>query len=290
MKNPLTPTLTALLLAVTLTACGADPAAATQAATTTTEITTTTAAPTTTEAPAMTEDATTTTRATTTAQRLTTTDIFQQYRDEINCSNMTAQEKKEALKLLEYQEDSNGVMYFESERTPWPPRANYFSQLVYAAVRVKFQYGGQDWLIQMWKGRYTLILLGGEIAVLKKPIEQAAEHYWPATESEELSISMDIYQHNFLTKRTKHLFSRSTNSAWWFNGLVPGSFHEYNKKGEIIMVATITFPNQEMLKAFEEPFRKIGFKRGTPGPANPERYAINGNSLTFSWQHIDQDA
>jgi len=306
MKKLLTLALIALLL-LALAACGTEPVAATQAPTTTTEATSTTLPPTT---PTTTEEATTTTKTTITQRPTTTTHIFQREIDAINNSDMTEREKKLALQLLEMPCDENGVYYYEPERwtatkpvfpppygfSPRPEMIYDFGsvppliQLVYATVRVKFQYAGQAWMIQMWKGRYGLVMLGGEIAVLKKPIEQAAEHYLPATEAEELAISMDVYQHNFDANETKHLFSRSTNSAWWFNGFKPGGFYLYNRKSEIIMVGTITFPNQEMLQAFEESFKKIGFKRGTPDSAHPETYAVNDNSLTFSWQYIDQDA
>ena len=145
-------------------------------------------------------------------------------------------------------------------------------------------------MIQMWKGRYGLVFIGGEIGVFKKPIPQAAEHYTPASPSEELKISMDIYQHSFLTDQTRYLFTRQDESTWWLNGFVPGSFYEYNNKKEIIMVGAITFPNQEMLRAFETSFAKAGFKKGLPDRDHPETYAASGNTIKFSWQYIDQDA
>jgi len=208
---------------------------------------------------------------------------------------MQATTATEALSTTEastVQRDEDGVGFYEQTRSPWPPPilASHDFPAVYVTVRVKFQYGGQDWMIQLWKGRYGLVMLGGEIAVLKKPVEQPAEHYWPIEPSEELAISMDVYQHNFVTGKTKHLFTRSTDAAWWFNGFVAGSFMEYNRKDEIVMVGTIAFPDPEMLKAFEESFAKIGFKSGTTDHEHPETYAIDGNALTFSWQYIDQDA
>jgi len=290
MKRLLSLVLIALLLPAILAACGSAPV-------NTTEATTTTEVMPTTEAPTTTEEATTTTKAITT-QKPTTT--VTQRRD----GEMTPEEWQQALERMGLKEDKNRVMYSERERTadpladiqpynPYSHSAINFEpppiQMVSATVRVKFQYAGQAWMIQMWKGCYGLVLLGGEIAVLKKPTEQAAEHYWPAEESEELAISMDVYQHNFKTNSTKHLLARSTKSAWWFNGFVPGSFIEYNKKSEIIMVGRITFPNQEMLKAFEEAFTAFGFKSGIPGRDRPEEYMTDGNTLRFAWQFFDQD-
>jgi len=296
MQRLLSLALIAILLPVALAACGSETVAGMEADTTT-EILFTVEAPTTPEAPTTIEETTTTTQP----------EYIQQQIDAINNNdNLTAREKEYYLKYLVFHRDETGVAYLERERwtesrstdgfvalVNWQPSYGeppHYVQMVYYTVRVKFQYAGQDWMIQMWKGRYGLVMMGCEIAVLKKPIEQPAEHYWPASESEELAISMDVYQQNMQTGNTKHLFTRSANSAWWFNGFTAGSFIEYNKKSEIILVGTITFPEQEMLKAFEESLIKIGFKSGTPDYAHPETYAINGNALTFAWQTIDQDA
>ena len=107
---------------------------------------------------------------------------------------------------------------------------------------------------------------------------------------EQLEFKLDVYQHNFLTNQTKHLFTRGPEPAAWYNGFVPGSFYEFNRKDEIIVVGSITFPDEDMLRAFAEPFAKAGFKKGNPSKDNPEIYSVNGATLTFSWQYIDQDA
>jgi hypothetical protein len=197
-------------------------------------------------------------------------------------------------------------------------------QLIYGTIRVKFRYGyvyktytdgdkkgqvmydesnqpvyetdslgkpiAKDWMIQLWKGRYGLVMLGGEIGVYTKPSTQNTSHYYSALAEEELVMAMDCYQQNFLTGEKKHLFTRGPESAWWLTGFVPGSFYEYNKKSEVIMVANIQFPNTDMLSAFETPFAAAGFSKGSPGPNNPETYTTSGTSLKLSWQYIDQDA
>ncbi|MDR3314118.1 MAG: DUF4474 domain-containing protein [Oscillospiraceae bacterium] len=197
-------------------------------------------------------------------------------------------------------------------------------QLVYATVRVKFRYGyvyalypkgdakqGQviydasgnptyekdaqgnpipkDWMVQLWKGRYGLVMLGGEMGVYTKPSTQTSEHYYSAVAEEELIMAMDVYQHDFVKGTTKKLFTRGPESAWWLTGFVPGSYLQYNKKSEIILVGNLEFPNAEMLEAFRVPFEAAGFHPGSPGRDNPETYTTSGTSLKFSWQYIDQD-
>jgi hypothetical protein len=202
-----------------------------------------------------------------------------------------------------------------------------FLQLVYGTVRVKFRYGyvykyykdgdkkGQvmydennqpiyetdsagnpipkDWMIQMWKGRYGLLILGGEIGVYTKASTQKAEHYYSALAEEELIMAMDIYQHNFSTGKTKYLFTRGPESAWWLTGFVYGNFNDNksNNKGkdEIIMVANVQCPDQEFLNLFANGLSGAGFSSGSPGRQNPETYTTSGTSLKFCWQFIDQD-
>ena len=220
------------------------------------------------------------------------------YEPDPNDPGLTAEQEKElALKLLTYKMDENGIFYVAHER--WTKTSGFnqiynlsnpLIQLVYGTVAVKFQYGNKDWLVRLWKGRYGLVMLGGEIGVFNKPADQVEERYYSASADEELVMAMEVYQHNFSKNQTKHLFTRGPESAWWFNGFVPGSFHEYNKKPEIIIVGTIQFPGEEMLQAFEAAFAAAGFVQGSPTRDNPETYVTSGNSLKFCWQYLDQGA
>jgi len=173
-------------------------------------------------------------------------------------------------RLLPYKMDENGIFYMSEQAWPGP-----LDQTIYSTVCVKFRYEYKDWLIQMWKGSYGLVMLGCEIA---------------AEPETALVLQMDLYQKNFQANQIKHLFTRGPESAGWFNGFVPGKFYEESKKSEIIMVGSIEFPDEEMLRAFEASFAKAGFGKGTPSQHSPEIYAIHENTLTFSWQYIDQDA
>jgi len=290
--------LTSLLLAIAallaLAACGGKPAL--EAAVETGVALTTTI----TTLPATTTEITTTTQRATTSKLTTQTSIdpLQKQKDIINESNRSAEEKEGALKILDFKRDKNGVFYLEIERDQWTIHHPYWLldkgmiydlappliQMIYGTVRVKFQHKEQDWLFQMWKGRYALCMMGGEIGIFTKD----KDVYMPA--EAELEFSMDVYQHDFATGKTAHLFTRETATAWWYNGFMPGAFHEYNKRSEIIMVGTIKFPDQEMLRAFEASLAACGFSSGIPSRDGPETYSTNGNTLKFSWQYIDQDA
>jgi len=224
-------------------------------------------------------------------------DPYAKEKEAIIDSNMTDDEKRQALNLLSYKMDENGIFYVAHER--WGKGygfnqiydlSNPLIQLVYSTVRVKFHYDNKDWMICLWKGRYGLVMLGGEIGIYNKPAGQAEERYYAASDEEELVMAMEIYQHRFGTGQTKYLFTRGPQSDWWLTGFVPGSFYEYNKKSEIIMVANIQFPDEEMLQAFEAALAAAGFAQGSAGRDNPETYAVSGNGLKLCWQYIDQGA
>jgi hypothetical protein len=148
----------------------------------------------------------------------------------------------------------------------------------------------KDWMVQMWKGRYGLVMIGGEIGVYTKAHTQTTEHYFSASKQEELTMAMDAYHMNFLTGASEKIFTRGPMSAWWLTGFVPGNFYQQNKKAEIIMVANLKFPNETMLGLFVGGLKNAGFSAGSPGPKNPESYVISGLNVKFCWQYIDVDA
>ena len=198
-------------------------------------------------------------------------------------------------------------------------------QLVYGTVRVKFRYDyvyklheegankgkvvrdvtgkpvyetdekgnpiPKDWMVQMWKGRYGLVMLGAEIGIYTKPSTQTAEFYYSAVAEEEIIMAMDVYQKNLEKGTTQYLFTRGPESAWWLTGFVPGSFHNEpspDKKAEVILVGNLQFPTKEMADIFVASFEKAGFKKGSPGQNHPETYTTSDKSVKFSWQWIDQ--
>ena len=199
-------------------------------------------------------------------------------------------------------------------------------QLIYGTVRVKFRYDyvyklhedgpnkgkvvrdvtgkpvyetdakgnpiPKDWMVQMWKGRYGLVMIGAEIGIYTKPSTQSAEFYYSAVAEEEIIMAFDVYQKNLSTGKIQHLFTRGPESAWWLTGFVPGAFLDENspdKKSEVIVVANLQFPTVEMAELFSKSFEKCGFQKGSPGRDHPETYLLSDRSVKLAWQWIDQD-
>ena len=73
-----------------------------------------------------------------------------------------------------YRWSPEGQYYYTDDKECWQGNANYntvydqmtpLTAMFIDCMRIKFNYGGQDWMIQFWKGQYGWLLLGAEIGV-----------------------------------------------------------------------------------------------------------------------------
>ena len=118
----------------------------------------------------------------------------------------------------------------------------------YTTQRVKFNYDGKDWMLQLWKGRYA-IANGGEVGVYTRDESKSGTFYDCASDEDMLVMSMDVYHGDEL------LFSRPAELHWWVTGfqLSDTGYLPHSMK----IVATITMKDEEMLSAVTESLDKI---------------------------------
>lgn len=73
-----------------------------------------------------------------------------------------------------YRWNPEGQYYYANDKECWQENANYnvvydqmtpLTAMFIDCLRIKFNYGGQDWMIQFWKGQYGWLLLGAEMGV-----------------------------------------------------------------------------------------------------------------------------
>ncbi|MBQ7595696.1 MAG: DUF4474 domain-containing protein [Clostridia bacterium] len=176
----------------------------------------------------------------------------------------------------------------------------------YDTIRVFFNYAGKDWMIQMWKGQYGCVLLGGEVGVYNRPEgSPASTHFNCASDDERLPISLKV------TNNGKVLFDRPAQTTWWMTGFVPGQLgagllvggSETSKLSE---TTTITFKDDEMMHAFVKGlgyvkyiFNNADMKEASQGKKDPGQraysfklgdgiepgtYSVNGTSVTLTWK------
>lgn len=118
--------------------------------------------------------------------------------------------------------------------------------MVFDCAPVFFDYGGQTWMIEFWKGQYG-INTGCEAGVYHAATtlpswQRAHAVFSPATEDEMLPICIALY------RKGRMLFSLSKHH-WWLTGFCMGLF---SNPETLLMTISITFPNQEMACAFAE--------------------------------------
>jgi hypothetical protein len=166
-------------------------------------------------------------------------------------------------------------------------------------IRCEFNYKGQDWRIQLWKGGYGVFLAtGGEIGIYTKPEGLAVEHYnAPLSQSDWLYLKYTIYN------RGQKLFTRPSpylagdeGPYWWAPGYkvlsICTDFLSSPRKN-VIMDATIELKDKEMARLFIGALKDKGFtqlKQGKLALSTPEKYQLlsDGKSVRLIWQNINE--
>lgn len=131
---------------------------------------------------------------------------------------------------------------------------------------VRFYYNDRNWLITFWKGQYG-IATGAEVGVYytrQKKINKKTL-YLPVSDNEMLDMDLVLYKNGKIIAHThaKH---------WWLAIFKLGMFSRPN---ELSMDVNIIFPNIQMLYAFLESFKKLGYK--------PKDYTVIDNRFSFKY-------
>lgn len=132
---------------------------------------------------------------------------------------------------------------------------------------IRFYYNHKNWLITFWKGQYGIVT-GAEIGVYCTNDERVNKRtvYFPVDDSEMLEMDFRLYKKGKLITSVKA-------SHWWLAVFKLGMF---SNPGELIMDININFPNAEMLWAFIDGFKKLGYKE--------EEYLIIDRTFCFKYE------
>lgn len=119
----------------------------------------------------------------------------------------------------------------------------------YATKRIYFEYGGQDWMIQIWKGNYVFnMFVGGEVGLYNRPDGKFGTFYNCATDEEMMPISLKVYDSE------KNYVNRDTILTWWATGF---KLADKVDPDALTLESSLTFPNQEMCDAFVAAANKV---------------------------------
>lgn len=113
----------------------------------------------------------------------------------------------------------------------------------YNTRRFKFEYNGLEYMIQIWKGNYT-VANGGEVGVYTRDKSKFGSYYDCANDEQMLQMSMQILHGD------KVLVNKPMQYHWWINGFNLGT--RMYIPSSLTMKFSIVMTDEEMLNAFCE--------------------------------------
>lgn len=145
-----------------------------------------------------------------------------------------------------------------------------FAGMVFDAQPVYFDYNGQTWLIEFWKGQYG-ITTGAEIGVYyaDKLVSEAERKktLFKVVESK------DMLNMSFSLRTEDEVLAELSQTHWWLTAFRLGIF---NPPKYLLMDVSLSFPNQEMLSAFIYAMFNLGY--------SSQNMRVNGRTLFFTFK------
>lgn len=205
----------------------------------------------------------------------------------------------EKVNLASYRYDGDGNFYYTDDKECWQKNFGFnevydkfapLSVMYYDTVRTTFEYGGKEWMIQMWKGQYGMVFVGGEVGVYTRRPGSGGSHYVCADKEDWLNMEMAFMWDEHENGNYRAVFNRDYEKYWWCTGFVVGFPNGSLRKtlAEFRLVHHITFKDTEMANAFCEAFEANGFTRVSSLDNNaPDTFVQVGPDVAFVWQNIN---
>ena len=206
--------------------------------------------------------------------------------------------------VLSYSYNSEGDYFYTDDKDCWQAGMSYnevydqaagFSVMFVDKLRIRFDYDDKAYLIQLWKGQYGWVFVGGEIGVYTTNEFKTAEinqaeinHYQCADKSDWLNMSMDMLWDSDNNGTYEKLFSRPYTKYWWCTGFKFGALDRFSSPiTELIMKARITFKTATQASLFTKEMRNLGFLGASSagGLMNDSIYQ-NGSDVYFRWYSV----
>lgn len=113
----------------------------------------------------------------------------------------------------------------------------------YTTTRIFFDYGGKEWMVQLWKGNYFFnLFVGGEVGIYNRPANSTIGFKYNCVSDDEM-VPMSIK----ISDKNRVYFDREPYLCWWATGFVIAD--RVNPRS-LTMETSIEFPDQEMFDAF----------------------------------------
>ncbi|MDD6276852.1 MAG: DUF4474 domain-containing protein [Clostridia bacterium] len=134
----------------------------------------------------------------------------------------------------------------------------------YTTQRIKFDYQGEEWMIQLWKGRY-LSTNGAEVGLYNRPMGSDGSFYDCAGDDDLLVMSLDLYH------GSKLIAHRDPQPHWWLTSF---AFSDTAYLPQTMtLVTTITMRDEEM---FDAVTKSLDAKKALS-------YTVDGLDITITY-------
>jgi hypothetical protein len=140
--------------------------------------------------------------------------------------------------------------------------------MLYDTKRIEFEYGGKEWMVQLWKGQYGATA-GAEIGLYSRDPDRAMQ-YDCANDEELITMQFDFYNMD------EYVFSRGPEKHWWLTGFKV--FH-IGIPSFITMDMMLDFEDNYMANAFERALREVAAE----SLFDPVVYERQGSTFYIEW-------
>ncbi len=164
-------------------------------------------------------------------------------------------------------------------------------------VRTYFTYGGKDWLVEMWKGEYEFVTVGGEVGIYcrenksgKVPSRPEIYHYDAVENKDALYMTMEVWQCD--SKGERKVIDMPRLKYWWVAAFKQGTLEKHSRRSDLVLVTNIEFKDAGMLNAFVDSFKKKSFtqKTGNITYKDADAFVVNKakNSVKIAWKYLEE--
>lgn len=195
---------------------------------------------------------------------------------------------------LPYEHNENGDFYYVVDENYDYGYYYFYDEIAPAGglfidqVQIPFEYEGKNWLIQLWKGQYGMILLGSDIGVFTADkTADSLEDYGFATSDDRLEIKLNCSRKT--DNGFKQLFALDTAKHCFANGYSKGQLTDYTiPLSELKTYAEITFKSEEMATIFANGLTHAGFFERAVNPILFEDcFYRDGSKVVIYWSDIN---
>ena len=158
-------------------------------------------------------------------------------------------------------------------------------------VKLKFNYDGKTYRIQLWKGQYisgSIGTVGGEVGIYTKKGENSkADHFDCAGSGDELYQEMTILWDDDGDGVYTSQLTRNYSLHWWQTGYVDGQLKNKRDSSPLRLLSHMTFKDEEQAEGFASALSAQGFTLvDTFDPTVKDTYKISGKDVIYIWQDV----